>query len=271
MEAAQPRQSSSVQPRRPSRGTPDPQLGTHISVYWEAESQWFDGKVTRYVPSNGKHEVSYTDGDVRLHNLQQERWRVSAGEGNESTTAAEPAEAVEAVEAAEAAKAEAAKAEAAKAEAAKAEAAKAEAAEAEAAEAEAAKAAQAAETIPLHNDLLKMKVPELKGLLQGLGQDASGKKDSLVERLVGLSGETVVEKKGGEQGVEQNASAKKQKKVSGYTRFIKSEQAHKLMSMITPFPFTHQTRPVHFRHDCSSRQIHAPKLRPLQHCSFFGV
>ena len=144
---------------------------------------------------------------------------------------------------------------------------------AEEATAEEATAAEAAEaTIPLRNDLVKLKVSELKGLLQGRGQDASGKKDRLIERLVGLSGETVVEKKEETQGVEHNASAKKQKKaVSGYTRFIQSEQARKLMFMITPFPFTHQTRPVHFRHDCSSRQIHAPKLRPWQHCSFFGV
>ena len=38
-------------------------VGKVVEVYWEGESEWFRGRLTRYRDADGKHRVDYDDGE----------------------------------------------------------------------------------------------------------------------------------------------------------------------------------------------------------------
>jgi hypothetical protein len=47
-------------------------VGCRVQVYWEGETEWFDGAVDAYSPERGYY-VKYDDGE--------EQWEVSLGVG----------------------------------------------------------------------------------------------------------------------------------------------------------------------------------------------
>ena len=58
-------------------------VGQRISVHWEGDGAWFEGRVVDFkrrapceaVPSGRIHRVNYDDGDRKWHDLFAERWR----------------------------------------------------------------------------------------------------------------------------------------------------------------------------------------------------
>jgi hypothetical protein len=57
-------------------------LQQRVKVWWEGDRCWFVGTVTAFVARSGKVAVSYDDGDVKRHQLDdsgQERWELLAG------------------------------------------------------------------------------------------------------------------------------------------------------------------------------------------------
>ena len=54
-------------------------VGARVEVYWTGDCKWFAGVVDRYDAAHG-YRISYADGDVKWHELDQpdEKWRVLA-------------------------------------------------------------------------------------------------------------------------------------------------------------------------------------------------
>ncbi|GBF90197.1 histone H3 Lys 36 methyltransferase [Raphidocelis subcapitata] len=55
--------------------------GRRIEVWWEGDEAWYPGTVTGYTVTNGRHVVSYDDGDVERLDLSLAKHRWLDGEG----------------------------------------------------------------------------------------------------------------------------------------------------------------------------------------------
>ncbi|GAB4836783.1 hypothetical protein Ancab_001695 [Ancistrocladus abbreviatus] len=51
-------------------------VGSMIKVWWPDDQKFYDGRVESYDPDDKKHKIVYTDGDVEVLLLRDERWEL---------------------------------------------------------------------------------------------------------------------------------------------------------------------------------------------------
>ena len=49
-------------------------VGDRIEVYWPMDTKFYSGTISSSKCGNGKHKVTYDDGDVEILDLSKERW-----------------------------------------------------------------------------------------------------------------------------------------------------------------------------------------------------
>ena len=52
-----------------------PAIGDRVEVYWSGDKKYYAGRITAVNDGNGRHTITYDDGDVELLDLGKERWR----------------------------------------------------------------------------------------------------------------------------------------------------------------------------------------------------
>jgi hypothetical protein len=50
-------------------------VSKRISIYWENDDEWYDGKISSFNSSGKTHQVLYDDGEVEELNLSEQKVR----------------------------------------------------------------------------------------------------------------------------------------------------------------------------------------------------
>ena len=60
-------------------------VGKRIEVYWDGDARFYKGRVARYAPRTGRHEVAYDDDETEWLRLDRARHRFVDGGGSRYT------------------------------------------------------------------------------------------------------------------------------------------------------------------------------------------
>ena len=60
-------------------------VGKRIEVYWDGDARFYKGRVARYAPRTGRHEVAYDDDETEGLRLDRARHRFVDGGGSRYT------------------------------------------------------------------------------------------------------------------------------------------------------------------------------------------
>ena len=60
-------------------------VGKRIEVYWDGDARYYKGRVARYAPRTGRHEVAYDDDETEWLRLDRARHRFVDGGGSRYT------------------------------------------------------------------------------------------------------------------------------------------------------------------------------------------
>ncbi|KAK9666513.1 hypothetical protein RND81_14G190100 [Saponaria officinalis] len=69
-----------IETRHGNKSYADDVVGRRIKVWWPLDRRYYEGTVTMFDASTGKHKVDYDDGDEEILSLRKESWKFTSDE-----------------------------------------------------------------------------------------------------------------------------------------------------------------------------------------------